>query len=91
MVDLDSSLREPVTEVSLVPQKAKAASFGVELSDVVGSLPLLIGGAQVANFEDAGEQYSVFLRAEERFRDDRLRWDCSMRRRASTVRCRCPM
>ncbi|MEZ4359127.1 MAG: efflux RND transporter permease subunit [Kofleriaceae bacterium] len=70
VVDPDSSLRDPVTEVSLVPSKAKAASLGVDLGDVVGTLPMLIGGAQVASFEEAGEEHSVFLRADERFRGD---------------------
>jgi hydrophobic/amphiphilic exporter-1 (mainly G- bacteria), HAE1 family len=70
VVDLDSSLRNPVEEVSLVPSKAKAASAGVDLGDVASTLPILIGGAQAATFEDKGEQYRVFMRADERFRDD---------------------
>jgi multidrug efflux pump subunit AcrB len=71
VVDLDSSLRNPVEEVSLSPSKAKAARSGVDLGDVVSTLPILIGGAEVATFEDKGEQYRVFMRAEERFRDDK--------------------
>jgi hydrophobic/amphiphilic exporter-1 (mainly G- bacteria), HAE1 family len=70
VVDLDSSLRTPVEEVSLTPSKAKASRSGVDLGDVASTLPLLIGGAEAATFEDNGEQYRVFVRAEERFRDD---------------------
>ncbi len=70
VVDLDSSLRQPVKEVSLQPSKAKAARSGVDLGDVAQTLPLLIGGAQAASFEDNGEQYRVFMRADTRFRDD---------------------
>jgi hydrophobic/amphiphilic exporter-1 (mainly G- bacteria), HAE1 family len=70
VVDLDSSLRTPVDEVSLSPSKAKASRSGVDLGDVASTLPILIGGAEAATFEDNGEQYRVFMRAEERFRDD---------------------
>lgn len=70
VVDLDSSLRPPVREVSVVPSKAKAARSGVDLGDVAQTLPLLIGGAQAASFEENGEQYRVFMRADTRFRDD---------------------
>ncbi len=70
VVDLDSSLRAPVKEVSLSPSKAKASRSGVDLGDVASTLPILIGGAQVATFEDKGEQYRVWIRADERFRSD---------------------
>lgn len=70
VVDLDSSLRSPVGEISLSPSKAKASRSGVDLGDVASTLPILIGGAEAATFEDKGEQYRVWVRAEERFRDD---------------------
>jgi hydrophobic/amphiphilic exporter-1 (mainly G- bacteria), HAE1 family len=70
VVDLDSSLRDPATELSLVPSKSKAASSGVDLGDIASTLPILIGGAQAATFEESGEQYRVFMRADMRFRDD---------------------
>ena len=70
VVDLDSSLRSPVEEISLSPSKAKASRSGVDLGDVASTLPILIGGAEAATFEDKGEQYRVWVRADERFRND---------------------
>lgn len=70
VVDFDSSLRTPVEELSLSPSKAKAARSGVDLGDIAQTLPILIGGAQAATFEDKGEQYRVWVRADERFRND---------------------
>jgi hydrophobe/amphiphile efflux-1 (HAE1) family protein len=70
VVDLDSSLLDPVTETTVVPDLDRAALLGVDASDITMTLSLLIGGVEASTFEDRGDQYPVFLRAAERFRND---------------------
>ena len=70
VVDLDSSLLDPVDESVLHPNLDRAATLGVDPQDVVMTLAVLIGGATVSTFEDGGDQYPVVLRAAERYRND---------------------
>jgi hydrophobe/amphiphile efflux-1 (HAE1) family protein len=70
VVDLDSSLVDPIDETSLKPDLARAAMLGVDPQDVTMTLSVLVGGTQASTFEDRGDQYPVFLRAAERFRND---------------------
>ncbi len=70
VVDLDSSLVDPIDETSLKPDLARAAMLGVDPADVTMTLSVLVGGTQASTFEDRGDQYPVFLRAAERFRSD---------------------
>jgi hydrophobe/amphiphile efflux-1 (HAE1) family protein len=70
VVDLDSSLLDPVDETTVTPDLDRAALLGVEPGDITATLAVLIGGVEASTFEDQGDQYPVFLRAAERFRDD---------------------
>ena len=70
VVDLDSSLLDPVEEATVTPDLDRAALLGVEPADITQTLAVLIGGVEASTFEDRGDQYPVFLRAAERFRDD---------------------
>jgi multidrug efflux pump subunit AcrB len=70
VVDLDSSLVDPIDETSLKPNLDRAAMLGVDPQDVTMTLSVLVGGTQASTFEDRGDQYPVFLRAAERFRND---------------------
>ncbi len=70
VVDLDSSLPEPLPERTLRPQLDRAAALGVDPADITSSLALLMGGLEGSTYEERGSQYSVFLRASERFRWD---------------------
>jgi len=70
VVDLDSSLLDPVDETTVVPDLDRAALLGVDPGDITSTLSVLIGGVEASTFEDRGDQYPVFLRAAERFRDD---------------------
>jgi hydrophobe/amphiphile efflux-1 (HAE1) family protein len=70
VVDLDSSLVDPIDETMLKPDLARAAMLGVDPQDVTMTLSVLVGGTQASTFEDRGDQYPVFLRAAERFRND---------------------
>ena len=70
VVDLDSSLVDPIDEATVKPDLDRAALLGVDPSDITMTLGVLVGGAAVSTFEDRGDQYPVFLRAAERFRND---------------------
>ena len=70
VVDLDSSLLAPVAEATVQPDLERAALLGVDPQAITGTLAVLVGGMEVSTFEDRGDQYPVYLRAAERFRDD---------------------
>lgn len=73
VVDLDSSVPEPLPEQTLTPDLDRAAALGVDPADITSSLALMMGGLEGSTYEERGSQYSVFLRASERFR-----WDPSL-------------
>jgi HAE1 family hydrophobic/amphiphilic exporter-1 len=70
VADLDSSLLDPVEETTVTPDLDRAALLGVEPADITATLAVLVGGVEASTFEDRGDQYPVFLRAAERFRND---------------------
>ncbi len=70
VADLDSSLLDPVDETMLHPNLERAALLGVDPGDIANTLTILIGGVSASTFEDRGDQYAVFMRAAERFRND---------------------
>jgi hydrophobic/amphiphilic exporter-1 (mainly G- bacteria), HAE1 family len=70
VVDLDSSLLDPVDEATVMPDLDRAATLGVDPANITATLGVLIGGVEASTFEDRGDQYPVFLRAAERFRND---------------------
>ncbi|MEO8843313.1 MAG: efflux RND transporter permease subunit [Kofleriaceae bacterium] len=70
VVDLDSSLLDPVNETSVRPDLDRAAMLGVDPADITNTLAVLVGGVEASQFEDKGDQYVVWLRAARAFRDD---------------------
>ena len=70
VVDLDSSLLDPLNETEVRPDLDRASLLGVEPADITNTLSVLIGGVQASTFEDKGDEYVVWLRAAERYRDD---------------------
>ncbi|HEX8106093.1 MAG TPA: efflux RND transporter permease subunit, partial [Kofleriaceae bacterium] len=70
VVDLTSSLLDPVDETTVVPDLDRAGLLGVEPADITATLAILVGGVDASTFEDRGDQYQVFLRAAERYRND---------------------
>jgi multidrug efflux pump subunit AcrB len=70
VVDLDSSLLDPVRESTVVPDLTRAAMLGVDPANINLTLAVLVGGISASTFEDRGDQYPVFLRAAERYRND---------------------
>ena len=69
VVDLDSSLLDPVNETSVRPDLDRAAMLGVDPADITNTLAVLVGGVEASQFEDKGDQYVVWLRAAQQFRD----------------------
>jgi len=70
VVDLDTSLLDPVDETTVKPDLDRAALLGVEPADITATLSILVGGVDASTFEDRGDQYQVFVRAAEQFRNN---------------------
>nr|HEX4317774.1 efflux RND transporter permease subunit [Kofleriaceae bacterium] len=70
VTDLDSSLLDPVEEINVHPDLDRAAMLGVDPADITTALAVLIGGVDASTFEDRGDQYQVFVRAADKFRND---------------------
>ena len=64
VVDADTSLNVGKPELSVRIDRPKAADMGVQIADAAEALRLLVGGDQVSNYFEGGEQYEVHLRAE---------------------------
>lgn len=72
VVDLDTTLRFGKPELRVEVDRPRAASLGVDLLDLAGTLRTLVGGdeEQVTRYKDVkrGEEYEVRVRLAERFR-----------------------
>jgi HAE1 family hydrophobic/amphiphilic exporter-1 len=71
VVDPDYSIYDPSPETLLRPDLDRAATLGVDPADITSTLAILVGGVESSTFEDRGEQYDVYLRAQEKYRTDR--------------------
>jgi hydrophobic/amphiphilic exporter-1 (mainly G- bacteria), HAE1 family len=69
-VDLDTAqaLRQPEVQVHI--DRAKASDLGVRVDAVAAALRTMVGGEKVGFYREAGEQYDVRLRLDERYRGD---------------------
>ncbi|PRQ05506.1 efflux RND transporter permease subunit [Enhygromyxa salina] len=70
VVDAQAAIDPPIPETVLRPDLDRAAALGVSPGDISTSLSLLIGGADVSKYLDAGDQYDVFVRAADHVRLD---------------------
>ena len=68
LVDVDTTLNAGKPELSVYLDRPKAADLGVPITDAADALRLLVGGDQVTTYNEGGEQYQVYLRAEDRNR-----------------------
>jgi HAE1 family hydrophobic/amphiphilic exporter-1 len=68
LVDVDTTLNAGKPELSVYLDRPKAADLGVPITDAAEALRLLVGGDQVTTYNEGGEQYEVYLRAEDRNR-----------------------
>ncbi|APR85915.1 RND multidrug efflux transporter [Minicystis rosea] len=70
VVDPDTTLIVGKPELRAHIDRKKAADLGVSVADIAGALRLLVGGYEVTNYNESGEQYEVHARATEGFRSD---------------------
>ncbi len=70
IVDADTNYVDGNPELRVRLDRAKAADLGVRVADVATTLNVLVGGAEVTDYFEAGEQYEVHVRADERDRRD---------------------
>jgi HAE1 family hydrophobic/amphiphilic exporter-1 len=69
-VDVSSSLVAGKPELALQIDRDKAADLGVSVADVAATLQLLVGGAKISTYEEAGQQFEIRARAQREFRAD---------------------
>ncbi|HVF85131.1 MAG TPA: efflux RND transporter permease subunit, partial [Abditibacteriaceae bacterium] len=70
VVDADTNLVLGKPELEAKVDRQLASQLGVNVSDVAGALRYLVGGDQVSDFNENGEQYEVHVRAEQAFRNN---------------------
>jgi HAE1 family hydrophobic/amphiphilic exporter-1 len=70
VADTDTSLVTGKPELRANIDRKKASELGVSVADVAGALRLLVGGYEVGNYAESGEQYDVFVRAIPSARND---------------------
>lgn len=63
LVDVDTTLNAGKPELQVNIDRPKAADMGVAIGDAAEALRLLVGGDEVTNYNEGGEQYEVHLRA----------------------------
>ncbi|MGH8566912.1 MAG: efflux RND transporter permease subunit, partial [Gammaproteobacteria bacterium] len=75
LVDVDStlSLRKPELQVSI--DRERASDLGIPIQVIATTLNVLVGGLPVSTYKEGTEQYDVWLRAEQQFRDTAQRLD----------------
>lgn len=69
-VDIDSNLIVGKPQYGVVVDRAKAADLGVSVASIAQTLRLLVAGDNVSTFNEKGEQYEVFLRADAEIRNN---------------------
>jgi HAE1 family hydrophobic/amphiphilic exporter-1 len=70
VVDADTNLVVGKPELGIQIDRAKTADLGVQVQDVAATMNVLVGGLEVTDYYEGGEQYEVHVRADERFRRD---------------------
>ena len=70
VVDPDSNLVVGNPELGVHIDRAKSADLGVQVQDIAATMNVLVGGQEVTDYYENGEQYEVHVRAEERYRRD---------------------
>ena len=63
MTDLDTSVSLRKPEVRVLVDREAASDLGVPIMTIADGLRTLVGGMEITNFRDGGQQYGVWLRA----------------------------
>ena len=69
-VDVDTSLSFRKPEMRIVPNRERASELGVSIQAISATTNVLVGGFPVSTYKEADQQYDVWLRADQGFRDD---------------------
>jgi HAE1 family hydrophobic/amphiphilic exporter-1 len=64
IVDLDTTLSNRKPELQVQLDRAKAAAFGLRVTDVANTLHTLVGGDIVGTYKEADDEFDVWLRAD---------------------------
>lgn len=67
-VDTSLSLRKPELRVQI--DRERASDLGISVQTIASTLNILVGGEPIGKYKEADEQYDVWLRADESFRDN---------------------
>jgi HAE1 family hydrophobic/amphiphilic exporter-1 len=70
VTDADSSFETQQPELRITIDRQRAADIGVPIESVSSSLRTFVGGQEVSKFKDGDEQYSVYMRLDEQYRQD---------------------
>jgi len=70
VTDADTSFETQQPELRVTVDRQRAADIGVPLESVSSSLRTFVGGQEVSKFKDGDEQYSVYMRLDEQYRQD---------------------
>ncbi len=69
-VDIDTSLSMRKPELRLNPKRERLSDLGVSLQTVATVTNVLVGGEPVTKYRENDEQYDVWLRADQKLRND---------------------
>ncbi len=70
-VDIDTSLSMRKPELRVEIDREKASDLGIPVAAIATTLNVLVGGEPVSKYKEGAEQYDVWLRADQSFRDNR--------------------
>jgi HAE1 family hydrophobic/amphiphilic exporter-1 len=70
VTDADTSFETQQPELRVTVDRQRAADIGVPIETISSSLRTFVGGQEVSKFKDGDEQYSVYMRLDEQFRQD---------------------
>ncbi len=65
ITDSQISRREGMPEMLVTVDRAKAASLGVNASDIAGTLETVVGGSRASQFREEGQEYDILVRLSE--------------------------
>ncbi|MGH9851465.1 MAG: efflux RND transporter permease subunit [Blastocatellia bacterium] len=65
ITDSQVSRREGMPEMLVIVDRAKAASLGINASDIAGTLETVVGGSRASQFREEGQEYDILVRLSE--------------------------
>ncbi|HIG00526.1 MAG TPA: efflux RND transporter permease subunit [Myxococcales bacterium] len=69
-VDLDKSLKLGLPELTVKPDREKAAAMGVDARAIAQTIQMMVGGMDVGTFKEEGRRYDIRMRVEGEDRAD---------------------